>query len=237
MGLEIITRESGDPIFVDVVTDSAWERSAELASYPVEDGGDRSDHKIVNADTRSLTIKQTEHPIDDPEYAMRPLEIKDVPVRTKVTSPFLLLANYLQPKVEALIDSVFNERETVRSESYQTTTPKDRGAALWDKLSELLTSDELVTVTFKGRSQPGLSLIGLSKQDTQGEGLVSTFALTFQELRTVQLETVALPDPLLLAQKPAKKQGKKKEEEKKADEVPPTSKSLLKMGIDAMRGS
>lgn len=230
-------RESGDPIFVDVVTDSAWERSAELSSYPVEDGTDRSDHKIINADTRSLTIKQTEHPIDDPEYAMRPLEIKDVPVRTKVTSPFLLAANYLQPKIEERVGGLFNERETLKNETYQTTTPKDRGGELWEKLSALLSSDELVTVTFKGRSQPGLSLIGLSLQDTAGEGGASTFALTFQELRTVQLETVALPDPLLLAQKPAKKQGKKKEEEKKAEEVPPTSKSLLKMSIDAARGS
>lgn len=231
--IEVFTPALGLPILVDIVGDFAHEKSAELTDYPVEDGSSRSDHKIINPDTVTISIKQTEHPIDDPQYAMLPLKVDVEPNRIRVLSPFLLLGNLASAGLDAALGAIgIGPPAQGPTLGYQTLTPRDRGAELWDVLSALHDSDETCSVSFKGRSVANMSVISVSKTDTTGEGLVTGFQVSLRELRKVTLTSIALPNPADLAQKASKVVGQAKVEEVPAAEVPATSRSVLKSAAD-----
>lgn len=232
--IEVFTPENGDPILVDLVGDFQVERSAELTDYPVEDGTSRTDHKIINPDTVTITIKQTETPIDDPQFALLPISFETAQNRTKVTSPFLLAGALLDKGIGAVASALGFADPPVQSLAYQTLSPRDRGGELWDKLSALLDSPDLCSVSFKGRSVASLSVIGVSKTDSTGEGALSTFQVSLRQLREMSLTSVALPNPADLIMKPPKVLGKAAAVEVPAEDVPAPSKSVLLASLQGL---
>lgn len=226
-------------IFVDIVGTFGAEAKAEQTKTPVEDGSLRSDHKVILPATLSVEVQQTEHPIDDPDYEMQrlslsipkaavvpePLRVEVEPVRTTVTSPFLLAENVVGVAANAIgslvgggaLGGIELIASTVRfvdafesTEGYQTNTPRDRGGELADKFAELFGGDEVATVTYRGRTYQNMSLIGVSLGYTPGLAGLTTFNLAFEELKTATVARVALVDPEILAAKAQAALGKKK---------------------------
>lgn len=224
--IELITLP-GRVIAVDIVGAFGFQLSAELTEFPIESGSTVSDHKILMPMTGTIEIQQTEVPLDDPQYAMMPVELADIKARTVVTSPFLLAG----AAADGLIGGLLGKAAPTPMQVYKTTTPRDRGGELIDQLTELQASDETFSVTYRGRTFSNLSLIGVSlSYDRAG---VTNISLEVKEIKTISLTTIALPDPNALAIQPAKPSVKAAAATGSAAEEPVTNRSMLKSLISA----
>lgn len=158
-----------------------------------------------------------------------PLEYEVEQVRTEVRSPFLLaggalvqagdaiagalLGKAIAPRMLTLQKSLGTSKtpQALAQEVYTTDTPTDRGGALRDELEALLLSEsDLVSVTYKGRTYAGLSLVSLEMTYAPGEGGLTRFRVSFKRIPIATLEETLLPNPEDLAQKNRKSKGKQK---------------------------
>lgn len=224
--IELITW--GDrTIAVDIVGPVDHESTASLTEYPVEDGSLLADHKIIGARTLELEIKQTETPIDDPQFSMtersyswkaltedsQTYKLTIEKVRTQILSLFLLAGGAVrtllaqEPKDFTALKLGSEKESGFTMQVLQTANPRDRGAELDALLQELHDSPETCTITYRGRSIPDMSLIGLGRNWTQA-GLTS-WNCSFKQLRTASIARVDLVDPATLALKAKKSDGKK----------------------------
>lgn len=225
--IELITF-GGQTIAVDVVGDFSPEYTAELTDHVVEDGSNVNDHKIFKPVLLGLEVNQTEHPIDAPGYNVESVSIEIEPNRAVILSPFLLVGNAIRGALGGL-GSAGNSYV-----GYRSSSPEDRGNKLFEDLLTLYTSDEVATVTYKGRVYPNMSLVGIKKIESAAHVGLSKFQLSFKELRTVRLAAAGagvLPDPESLRAKPPKKQGIKSPHQVEEAARP---KSLLAAGLDAL---
>lgn len=157
-----------------------------------------------------------------------PLDYQVPRVRTVVRSPFLLAGGALAEAGTALAglltDAVSNPMQTLQTSLgstktlqplkqsvYMTQSPRDRGGELQDELEALLESEgDLATITYRGRTYTGMSLVGLAVSYTPGEAGLTRFSCSFKSIPIASLEFVALPNPDSLAKRPARKKGKQK---------------------------
>lgn len=218
-------------IMVDVVGEfQGTPAQAELTEYPIETGARRSDHKIVGQAELNLEILQTETPIDDPEYAMQSVDLPKLAPRTRVTSLSLLAEQGASAGVSAIAGALFGAKEPPRMQVYAARTPRDRGGELQDQLVELCNSDELATVTYRGRTYQNMSLLSVGiSYPSAGH---TSFMCTFRELQMTSIERVGLPDPAALSLKPKAKIGAAASADTE-DAGISKGKSLLLSGIEA----
>lgn len=207
--IQIIEPESLPPILVDLVTELSFELVAELTSFPVEDGSTRTDNKVAQPARLTLSISQTEHPIDDPSYALTPLTLTIPKVRTQVTSPFLIAGALVGDAINAIGNAIGLLDAPKVLETFQTSSPRNRGGELAQKIAELWASTETSSISFKGRVYERMELVSVTERHTAGSAGLSGFDLSFEELRTFSTTIISLPDPLDLAHKPPIELGKK----------------------------
>src|SRR5690606_22327093 len=161
-----------------------------------EDGSNINDHKVFKPDALTFEIAMTEVPIDAPGYTKQPVPIEVEQVRTRVLSPFLLAGSAIRSALGLFGGSVSS------FVGYRNPLPQARGNAVYDDLLDLYRSDDLATVTYRGRTYSNLSLIGI-KTLYSGPPMVglTKIQVTFRELRTVRLAALGaglLPNPASL---------------------------------------
>ena len=224
-------------ILIDVVGDFGLTATAEQTKSAVEDGSVRSDHKIIQPSTLEIACAQTETPIEgkesggDPDFELTDIEYDVAEVATRVLSPFLLAGGAITAGVGAIAGAIMGGPPAMQT--LQTSNPRDRGGELTDALGLLFAGDEVAAVTYKGRTYTDMSLVGLVVSYTaEGEVGLTRYQLSFEELKTAKLQTVALPDPEELAHKAEAALGKKKAAvaagKKTAEQVPEPNVSLLR---------
>lgn len=223
-------------IWVDVIPSFTLDATAEQTDYAVEDGSSRSDHKIINPKTLELELAQSEQPLDDPQYSKRTVDVEPRQVQTVVTSPFLRASAALGAAATAIVGALRTPAPAKRHEVLGTNSPRNRGGELEDELLALLASDDLVSITFKGRTYTGVSLVGLNASSAPGSVGLTRFRCSFKELKKEVLETVLIPNPEDLAfvqpKSTGKGSGKNGSDENPEDKVGEKPKSLLASGLD-----
>lgn len=202
-------------IAADIVENAQYALSADLTSYAVEDGTVRADAKIKNPDTVTMNLLQTEHPIE--AEGLAPVSITlDLPKNPRSLAPSSLIRGAL---------GIDKRPETFTISPLRFANPADRGGALEDLLVEIFNSDETCTVITSRRRRTSMSLIGLTRLDS--EPGASQFQLDFKQLRISKGREVAVVDVAALAQSVAK--GKQAEEsEAKESNASRKPKSILK---------
>ena len=138
---------------------------------------------------------------------MTEIDLKIPKVQTTVISPFLLAGGAIEAGIGAIVGAFKKKDEVMKT--YQTSNPRDRVGDLADQLGELWASDELATITYKGRSISNMSLLGVKKSDRVSEAGLGRFFLTFEAVDIKKVSRVALPNPSDLAQKATQSLGKK----------------------------
>jgi hypothetical protein len=214
--IELITTPT-KMIAVDIVGTFGLTLQAEQTKYSVEDGSVRVDHKILSPKTLEIEIKQTETPIEDPDFEFEELEFEVRKVATRVLSVTLLAGQAVGAVVSSAVDLLGGVVDAKKMQTFQTQNPRDRGGALEDELTELWASDEVASVTYKGRTRDNMSLIGVAVVSDRPVGL-TTFQCSFEEKQTAVIETVLLPNPRDLVNVQKKSLGKKKGKDEKISE-------------------
>lgn len=206
--IELIQTDS-TVVSVDIVGAFTFTAGAEQTKTAVQDGTQRSDHKILTPPTLQIEVDQTETPIDDPEYEWIDLVLPKTPAVDQARIGAGILIHRATKLAEtAIANRIAGKQETLRS--YQTWTPRDRGGDLTDQLLEIYAGDELVTITYRGRTYPDLSLVNLVTNFERGAGGKTSFLLSFERIQKSQIGRVNLPNPEDLAHKAPKSLGKKK---------------------------
>jgi hypothetical protein len=224
-GFQRLKRQEGEPglivhsggyILADMVSDGEFEKALEPTDHAIEDGSSISDHVIRKPLTGSLTLVQTQTPIEPTEgFSRKAIEIAAaVPKQRKQTVRLNVRQKLgFQPNAAALISAGLNalkgategpqtiegvkvqkpEKQSFSVTVFSADAPVDRlnefNALLW----ALLESTELVTVNFKGRAYPNLLLTSVRRTDAAGQFGRATFACSFREIIKVQVKQVTLP--------------------------------------------
>jgi hypothetical protein len=216
----------GGVLVADIVADASITDAIELTKYAVEDGSLISDHVIRQPRTLSFNLVQTETPIEEVQgfarvlrslsYQTRPdgKQSVTVPVRQSEFRPAPLLA--LSAGIQSLLFGGGSVKELgltgVRSDRALTTkdlkihvlaagSPVARANEFHDALLNLLETATPVIVTFKGASYIDLILTTVTRTDAAGSVGKSSFAVEFEQIATVETQTVDLP-PVPKAKKP-----------------------------------
>lgn len=214
--IDLITFDGG-ALVADMVQESTAEVTGELTQHAVESGTDINDHFIRHADMLSLTLVQTETPLEAIDgfapttlnltHAARVMgtQSKTVPIPQPVFRPTSLLA-----LTNALGAAVFGgpaktltiqglKADTAPSTKPFTVTalgagaPVERVNEFHNALLELFDGVVPLTVTVKGRSYPDMLITSISRNDPQGQAGCARFTVSFQRLAVAETRTVALP--------------------------------------------
>lgn len=206
---------------VDIVTGHEDDRTAEVTSFPVENGSNINDHIIQQPDMLTLEVCQTQTPFPSPArpgslytapkgFATRAIQLD---VRKSQFKPGGLLA--LTEGVGNALASVGSAlglpgpgSDAVFATVLVADAPVDRIGALHDKLIEIKQNGRLCKIVFKGKVYPDYVMTRVRWATTKGEVGLGRFSLSFQTVRTVETATAELPDPSSLRLKPSKAQAK-----------------------------
>ncbi len=224
----------------DMLADASIDDTSELTRFPIEDGSFISDHRIRQPRTVSLTLVQTETPLTEVtgfaravqalSYQERPAgqQSNTVPIRPSEFRPAPLLA--LGDAVKGLLfggpptelkvtgqksDSALASK-SLNVHVLAAGAPVARVNEFHLQLLALLESAAPVIVTVKGASYIDLVVVGVKRTDAQGQVGKATFAVEFQQISTVETQTVDLP-PVPKAKAP-KQVGPKPPTETKAEQ-------------------
>jgi hypothetical protein len=208
-------------VAVDIVTSHEDDRTAEITSFPVENGANISDHIIQQPNTLTLEVCQTQSPFPSPA---RPGSIYTAPkgfstkaivldVRKSLFKPGGLLA--LTQAVGSAAGSALNalgvttpESDVVKATVFVSDTPVDRIGELHDQLIQIKENGRPCKIVFRGKVYPDYFMTRVNWKTQKGEVGLGRFSLSFQAVRTVETATTELPDPSSLRLKPSKAQAK-----------------------------
>jgi hypothetical protein len=233
----------------DMLADAAIDDSSELTRFPIEAGSFISDHVIRQPRTVSLTLVQTETPLTEVtgfaravqalSYQERPAaqQSNTVPIRPSEFRPAPLLA--LGDAVKGLLFGGPPTELKVTGQKSNTAlaskslnvhvlaagAPVARVNEFYLQLLALLESAAPVIVTVKGASYIDLVVVGVKRTDAAGQVGKATFAVAFQQISTVETQTVDLP-PVPKAKAP-KQAGPKPTTETKAEQKTKLTSALL----------
>lgn len=243
----------GGVLVADMVQEATITDASELTQYAIEDGSLISDHVIRQPRTLSLTLVQTETPIEETtgftrvlqalSYGERPdgKQTNTVPIRQSEFRPAPLLA--LSAGIQSLLFGGGPAKELsltgLKSDLQPATkdlkihvlaagAPLDRVNAFYDALLNLFETATPVIVTFKGASYIDLVVISVTRTDASGQAGKASFAVQLKQIATVETKTVELP-PVPKAKKP-KQLGKKPAKDTSAEQHAKLKSLLLQLG-------
>lgn len=242
----------GGVLVADMLADAQITDSSELTQYAIEDGSLISDHVIRQPRTLSLTLVQTETPIEEAAGFARVLEVLSypsrptgsqsvtVPIRQSEFRPAPLLA--LTGAVKALLfggppkelkitglaaDQPVTEKD-LKVHVLAAGAPVDRVNDFHAQLLSLLESATPVIVTIKGNSYIDLVVTSVGRTDAGGQVGRASFAVELKQIATVETQTVVLP-PVPKAKAP-KQAGPKATEPTKDEQHKKLTSQLLQLG-------
>lgn len=207
----------GGVIVADMVQQATTTDSVELTRYAVEDGSLISDHVIRQPRTLALTLVQTETPITEVQgfarvlqalnYETRPVgkQTTTVPIRQSEFRPAPLLALgegirsllFGGPPKELTITGLDTSGplagKDLKVHVLSAGAPVDRVNEFHDALVSLLETATPCILTFKGSSSVDMVLTRVARTDAAGAKGKATFEVEFQQIATVETQTVELP--------------------------------------------
>jgi hypothetical protein len=208
----------GGALVADMLGEASITDASELTQYAIEDGSLISDHVIRQPRTLSLTLVQTETPINETTgftralqaltYQTRPdaKQTNTVPIRQSEfrPAPLLALSAGIQsllfgggPAKELSVTGTASDRSLTTKELkvhvLSAGAPLDRVNDFHGQLLTLLESAIPVIVTVKGNSYLDLVLTGVTRTDAGGQVGKATFAVELKQVATVETKTVELP--------------------------------------------
>jgi hypothetical protein len=217
MASEDLVAYEGGFLACDMLGEASITDASELTSYAIEDGSIVSDHVIRQPRTLSLTLVQTETPINETtgfaravqalSYQERPTgkQTNTVPIRPSEFRPAPLLA--LSAGIQSLLFGGPDKELkvtgakadlSVASKDLKVTVlsagaPADRVNTFHGELLDLLESAKLVIVTVKGNSYVDLVVVSVTRTDAGGQVGRASFAVELKQISTVETKTVNLP--------------------------------------------
>lgn len=205
----------GGALVADIVSNSVATNEIELTQYPIETGAFISDHAIQKPFTLELELRQTESPLAAPgfrtqsidlTYPSRPqgsqngrADVRQVPVQ-------LTLQGLGGAALSALGGGPAKEiRWTGQKTDEGIGTRQFKVSVLaadnditrvnefHDGLLSLQAATTVCVVTVKGQPYIDMVLTSVRRTDEQGKAGCASFGVTFQQIRTVETQTVDLP--------------------------------------------
>ncbi len=223
----------GGVLVADMLQDSQAEDAGELTQHAVEDGSDIADHFIFRPRTMTLTLVQTQTPIEsDPANGFRPqvanLEIAsrtpgsqtatvDIPQPVFRPTSLLALTGAVQnaifggpPKTLTITGLKADTQVDLKPFSVTVLTADaevDRVNDFYSKLLALFEGVVPLQVTVKSRTYPDMIITSVRRQDPQGQAGCARFTVDLTRIATTQTQTVELP-PVPAATKKQSNGGK-----------------------------
>lgn len=256
-GEQSIIQFDGGALVCDALVDASATHSLQLSQYPVEDGSQISDHAVHDPETLSLTLVQTETPIEpvtgfsvtsnEVPYQVTSMGKQSATLNVRQREGLPANVNQLIGGLSArLLGSVNTIRiEGLRSDqpaqtkslSIQALTanaPVERVDEFYSSLLALFESVTPLVVTVKGRSYPDMILTSVGRTDSAGQNGCTRFAVQLQRVRTVLTQTVELPPVPEATRK--KGRGGKPGETPKPERRKSVAKSIGQAGVNALLG-
>lgn len=209
------------------------ERTAEVTEHPIETGGEVTDHILFNAPRLSLTVFQSNTPIEEEDGFSRQkvnLQKYVVPSRFKAKG-LLLVHSAVGNLVGALLSGA---AQPLSVYVLAADTSKDRILELHDKLITAFQNGSECKVERFGRVYDGYVLTEVTYSRDAGRGGLGQFQLELRTVRKVATATTTLPDPEKLHVKASENRGKKPP--KKIDSSKEDNRTLLAQIADSVGG-
>jgi hypothetical protein len=207
----------GGVLVADCLGEASIADASELTQFAIESGAPISDHVIRQPRTMSLTLVQTETPINETtgfaravqalSYRERPVgkQTNTVPIRQSEFRPAPLLA--LKAGIQSLLFGGPDKELkvtgakadlSVASKDLKVTVlaagaPADRVNDFYGQLLSLLEGATPVLVTIKGYTYIDLVVIGVTRTDSSGQVGRASFGVELKQISTVETKTVNLP--------------------------------------------
>lgn len=246
----------GGALVADMVGDFNAEDTGELTQHAIEDGSDIADHFIFRPRALTLTLVQTESPIETDvkggftpqtvnlEHATRPAgrQKVTVPIAQPVFRPTSLLAltGAVQSALfggppKTLTIEGLKADGAVSAKPFSVTAlaanaDKARINEFYDVLLSLFEGVVPLTVTVKGRSYPDMIITSVTRSDGPGTVGKANFTVSLSRLATTQTRTVELP-PVPAATAKASRGGKSA-----TDKATPRAKTAAAAVLDMFSG-
>ncbi|HEY6056232.1 MAG TPA: hypothetical protein VIU86_20040 [Gaiellaceae bacterium] len=225
----------GGVLVADMVQEGTVTDASDLTQYPIEDGSFIADHMVRQPQTLSLTLVQTETPIEETTGFARAVQALSYAVHTDGTqpgkapirqsefrpAPLLALSGAVKSllfgggpdkevKWTGLRANLPTTQQSLQVHVLAANAPVARVNAFHNALLNLMVTATPVIVTLKGASYTDLVLISVARTDSKGQVGSASFAVQLKQISTVTTKTVKLP-PVPAAKAP-KQQAKPPEE-------------------------
>ena len=243
----------GGVLVADLLQESSVSDTSELTQYPIEDGSFISDHVIRQPRTLSLTLVQTETPIEVVAgfartlqalgFEVRPEEKQQgkAPIRQSEFRPAPLMA--LSAGIQSLLfgggpakevswtglkaDGELSAKQ-LQVHVLAAGAPLARVNEFHEQLLSLFEAATPCIVTVKGKSYVDLVVVGVTRTDAQGQAGKASFSVELKQISTVETKTVQLP-PVPKAKAP------KQLPPKPPEVAPPATQTKVTATLQAIR--
>ena len=215
MAQDDLIQHDGGVLIADIVTESVATNEIELTQYPIETGSFISDHAIRKPFTLELTLTQTESPLAAAGFRQQSIDLA-YPARPQATQqgradvPQAPVQLTLQGLGGAALSALGGgPAKEIRWQGQKTDAgigtrqlkvsvlAADNDVArvneFHDSLLALQLATTLCVVTVKGQPYIDMVLTSVRRTDAQGKAGCASFGVTFQQLKTVETQTVDLP--------------------------------------------
>lgn len=211
----------------DIDNQETHEFQTEVTEYPVEDGADVADNAREALDTFTLAAWVGEKPLPFNPNVFDRVQLKAIELQIPEMPQVISVSAGISAGVGAIGSALFGAPQPPRAQMFTLEQARSRKKVALELLNKARTEHRLVRVLTSMRDYEDMLITQVSVTRAPGDGDGAEFTVSFKQVRFVESEIVAAPQPSEAIGSVKKSSGSKNAADDKAGKAEQKRQSLL----------